>query len=115
MSDSRIAELRALLAEATPGPWEQYDDTRTVRSTQLVDPDWPQRGKEIVGDIWRDETRALVLAAVNTLPALLDVVEFAMSGGSVHAECLRDRESAGYCDNVSCRRGRDVFAKLGSK
>lgn len=77
----RTAELRQLLAEATPGPWE----TRVVREP-YTDPTpalvVPSRGGH---DPWwsllfsdnADEDAALIVAAVNALPALLDVAKAA--------------------------------------
>jgi hypothetical protein len=85
-------ELRRLAEAATPGPWQQsrfvdgpmfarmgpaWKATRTAEESTMV------RGAGIVGDprcnpvgaIRSDEDRALALAAVNALPALLDELD----------------------------------------
>jgi len=85
---STIARLRALLAEATPGPWEA-EDTSDVNDDLFSDDEresplstgWfrGQVGKVDVGDYstLTFADAALMVEAVNALPALLDVVEAA--------------------------------------
>lgn len=63
-----IAELRRLLAEATPGPW--HAGVRKLFAGAL--------GREPlreIGSIGADADRDLIVAAINALPALLDEVE----------------------------------------
>lgn len=74
-----LAELRSLLAAATPGPWRWYwsqnrafveSDTRTVVEVFDADP-------EVHGGIEHEADAALIVAAVNALPALIAVAEAA--------------------------------------
>ena len=81
-------QLRALLAEATPGPWTEsgrdVDHDRFVAEGKNPG-DVAGLGCEIEGppDGWlrgqfhRHADAALIVAAVNALPALFDVVEAA--------------------------------------
>lgn len=70
MSD-RIAELRALLAASTPGPWDA-DEEGYVRT--MIGQD-----RYTVADcsFRYEEDAALICAAVNALPALLEIAEAA--------------------------------------
>ncbi|MBE3073140.1 MAG: hypothetical protein IMZ67_09210 [Acidobacteria bacterium] len=66
------ADLRRLLAEATPGPWMDAGDIESVTLTIASNPypgDMPHDG-------W-DVNAALIVAAVNALPDLLAVVDAA--------------------------------------
>lgn len=65
-----LARLRELLAAATPGPWEtaERSDTINVQAGQRA----VARCQRKAG-VWRDA--ALIVAAVNALPALLDRIE----------------------------------------
>jgi hypothetical protein len=70
-------ELRALLAQATPGPWfdaggGHVGGTECVRGRD----GWPEPYPIPVADSTEDDA-ALIAAAVNALPRLLDVVEAA--------------------------------------
>lgn len=73
--DARIAELKALLANATPGPWSFDHDWHRIPT--ILGPD-----KKHVADIdksrpsvERKANASLVEAARNTLPALLARIE----------------------------------------
>jgi len=82
VSPEKIAELRELLAKATPGPWEVWDKRgRPLRLHWREDPADPSTwtGKSGPGD-WGikpfmpktlDDAH-LIVAAVNALPELLD-------------------------------------------
>jgi hypothetical protein len=85
-----IERLRALLAEATPGPWQQshfldqrayahmpesWKAERRAEEALLIRPADPL-GNAVAG-ARLDSNRALIAAAVNALPALLDVAEAA--------------------------------------
>jgi hypothetical protein len=85
-----INELRRLLAEATPGPWEyspsdSYCDCGKGCETPATCDDWytactasvPQAHTVDCGDYFglSDNNAALIVAAVNALPALLDRIE----------------------------------------
>jgi hypothetical protein len=74
-----IAELRRLLAEGTPGPWQAEPDGAIGYQTVG---DEGQPVTDLVADTWNShdkqyENAALIVAAVNALPRLLDVVEAA--------------------------------------
>ena len=79
-----LAELRALLKRATPLPWladpsdcEGIKDA-SGRTSDASDIGWITREKENWGDEWDGDpaaNHALVLAAVNALPALLGEIE----------------------------------------
>ena len=85
---SEIERLRALLAEATPGPWEA-DDTSDWTNDSYGDEEgkpptsgWFRNcgvGKVDAGDYstLTFADAALIAAAVNALPALLEVAEVA--------------------------------------
>ena len=58
-----LADLRKLLAEATPGSWQSMEAWERLEGENRL--------------ILSPENVALIVAAVNALPALLDVVEAA--------------------------------------
>jgi hypothetical protein len=89
MNATELAELRRLLAEATPGPWEAFDeDGKAGVAAPAVTKQFIE-GPSCYADIaaledWFDSSRsrevtlanaALIVAAVNALPGLLDEVE----------------------------------------
>ena len=75
--------LRALLAEATPGPWDVDD----IHPDHCAQSPWGHKtvtfgpGSVALALMSPEDqpTAALIVAAVNALPALLDVVEAARS------------------------------------
>jgi hypothetical protein len=79
-----IAELRAKLAIATPGPWMYDDDGEVVGieddegeivfSQQVIGTHWPHGAP--TRQLYMESGDAeLIVAAVNALPALLDELE----------------------------------------
>jgi len=68
-----VSELRRLLAEATPGPWEVGDD-RVWGNADDVEPETLVYLIELASPT---ANSALIVAAFNALPALLDVVDAA--------------------------------------
>jgi hypothetical protein len=92
---STIERLRALLAEATPGPWRHgplfweawatdADGAMTVRVAEVPHGGYDPESDRMRGvfvdpgiDRSREPDAALIAAAVNALPALLDVAEAA--------------------------------------
>ena len=68
------AELRRLLAEATPGPWIDAGDIESIPLTIASDP-YAAIGRD-PSPQWA-KNAALIVAAVNALPALLDVADAA--------------------------------------
>jgi len=95
-----IAELRALLAKADNLPWAD-DDAPMIKSVGLVDPERPSRGREMIAQAF-GQNAALIVAAVNALPALLDVVD-SLSG---HADSCPVGIPNGGCSTC------DALAKL---
>ena len=87
-----IPELRRLLAEATPGPW---NDTGIKRDDGLL-------GWVITGDdgndvcqtieTYKTTNAALIAAAVNALPALLDAADREEKLREALRSCLRHIE-----------------------
>ena len=69
------AELRGLAEKATPGPWSVYD--RGVGyMIALDDGVWKRRlPKSFRTDLGRREDAELIVAAVNALPELLDILD----------------------------------------
>lgn len=64
-----IARLRALLAEATPGPWGV---TPTRHDTFHVVSGLDGLGAVLADDLWSADDASLIAEAVTALPALLD-------------------------------------------
>jgi hypothetical protein len=88
-----IERLRELLARATPGPWKSQDhqhqaDLMTWYSVEKAN---GMRGQvaRVMSHVRGKADAALIVAAVNALPALLDVCEaaqaFRVSGVPHHA------------------------------
>lgn len=91
---ARLSELRALLAKATPRPWEPNTEIRG----------WAQvlsASGRICGEVYHASDAALIAAAVNALPALLDVAEA--------AKFLADEDPCNCADHAALRR---ALAKL---
>jgi hypothetical protein len=74
----KIAELKRMLSEATPGPWEQIRTGNGQRDRSVIRRDWT--GGEYVCEAGGDRNLndlPLIVAAVNSLPALLTDLEAA--------------------------------------
>ena len=114
MTPERRAELRALLAKASPGPWTRWKDNLVVWSGEVTDNTSgglsikPDSGREIaefpaweIDDDGRDREAAanadLVAAAKAALPALLDALDMAEARErrlrEMLAECTDDLEA----------------------
>ena len=97
-------KLRALLAEATPGP---YAVSRYRHGGGRVSDE--ATGRVLIADLYNEADRELWIAAVNALPALLDVLDAARDthrirhGGSVN--------EAARCTGPGCSRLRDALAR----
>ena len=110
MSD--IERFRALLAEATPGPWRarKWPSPRMVEVLATTKPPIvPWSGFDDSDRTLKehDANAVLIAAAVNALPALLDVAEAARALAAVHEALHRrgDPEWKGWeCDerNALC-------------
>ena len=68
MTAADIARLRGLLAAATPGPWEWDREAGEITG---------YRGAErwLCGGVWNGDDGEAMVAAVNSLPSLLDAIE----------------------------------------
>lgn len=105
-----VAELRRLLAEGTPGPWQvSTPETKawgaeiaTVETDILVTrPD----DDSLIEPGDSETDAALIVAAVNALPALLDVVEAAqITHDAFFSHAVSDR--------VAQQRARELGAAL---
>ena len=96
-----IAELRALLAKATPGPWQHYDEVfrsqfSRRRVTEIQRSDYKAiiawSGFDGLPDVTarkKNANAALIVAAVNALPDLLTA---AARGVESEAEIARLRQ-----------------------
>ena len=92
MTPQQLTDLRKLLAEATPGPW---NDTGIKRDDGLL-------GWVITGDdgndvcqtieTYKTTNAALIAAAVNALPALLDAADREEKLREALRSCLRHIE-----------------------
>jgi hypothetical protein len=80
---SEIERLRALLAEGTPGPWRRRCWPSPTRMVEIIaaekPPIVPWSGFDDSSRTKKghDANAALIAAAVNAMPALLDVAEAA--------------------------------------
>jgi len=86
ITPEKIAEWRALLAKATSGPWKQHlvDDTTIVASDFEIGTTWPGGGlcadRDFVASTEIHEANAaLIVAAVNAFPALLNIAASAIA------------------------------------
>jgi len=71
MTQDQISELRRLLAEATPGPWEAV-------GCELYAPAYCDSDPLAVcayGDDYRPKDAALIVGAVNALGSMCDEIE----------------------------------------
>jgi hypothetical protein len=87
-----IAELRKLLAEATPGPWEIASTPKICKSGKGVLAVIPTTATDGVME-WC-ANKQLIAAAVNALPSLLSDLEAAQNREQVLREAL-DRLTIG--------------------
>lgn len=105
---TRLAELRALLAKATPGPWKvadcgyrlPMDGGRACGVVSEIERPTAWSSKPVPMDVMTSDARdecghpvtkinaSLIVAAVNALPELLDVAEAARK---LHAEWRLER------------------------
>jgi hypothetical protein len=101
--DAQLAELEALLAKATPGPW--LSDGNMVSTEDAL---FMGREEDIVGeDIVRDEDAALIAALRNAAPALLAAArELNAVRHALAAECTLNEEMARELKRVSEERDR---------
>lgn len=102
LTPERIAELRALLAKATPGPWHQHvvDDTTIIAEGGFeIGSTWPGGGVDADRDFsapveQHEHNAALIVAMRNDLPDLLDAAERA---SRAREDALREAADAGDC------------------
>lgn len=69
MDATKVSELRGMLERATPGPWRAFPDDSVVLFPQNAGGFNLDRCPQSI------ENAALIVAAVNALPALLDRIE----------------------------------------
>lgn len=96
-----MADLRALTAAATPGPWNA--DGLTLRPGTI----WDTKGDDIAR-AWSQADANLIVAAVNALPALLDEIDRLRAVAGLAEEALAatgDHHTLpnGYC--LDCQGG----------
>jgi hypothetical protein len=124
------AELRALLAKATPGPW-RIDHADWDRDEKRVEVFAGADGKEIVEAAYEDDyydgifsvrlemskaDAAFLVAAVNALGPLLDVAEAASMVEDVFEHVTDAHEIDCPCSQCTWQRElRKRLAKLGTK
>lgn len=72
---AEIAELRRLLAGATPGPWIEDGNTSEPHASDILYRDEQLDDLCYVADTVHSPNAALIVAAVNNLPRLLDELE----------------------------------------
>jgi hypothetical protein len=89
-----IAELRRLLSEASPGPWEsrrRAHENDLVIASEAMPVLAELRSRPTSAKLRTPADAALIAAAVNALPELLDVVEAAQAvRDAVLADDARD-------------------------
>ena len=86
MTTKQIEDIKRLLAEATPGPWALHNETCVssgdTMTAQTCD-DEPENTPQA------EQNAALIVAAVNSLPALLADIEAAQKQITTLREALR--------------------------
>jgi hypothetical protein len=109
--DSAIVErLRALLTAAAPRPWRQSTVARdAILSAQKVEAHLEHYyGGAPVAESAKAEDIALIVAAINALPELLDqaaLFEVAYERGYVAAVRAHDAaKEDGYCRDCRCQQ-----------
>jgi hypothetical protein len=90
-------ELRRLLAEATPGPWEVGEPDRNEQATIYAGPDdWiallPHQCLESIR-IAQERNAALIAAMRNALPGILDALDAAEAERDAIRAKLEDRNA----------------------
>lgn len=98
MSDP-IKHLRELLAKATPGTWHEN------RGRIVGGPDDQPNDAEVVAACYglsatRNGNAALIVAAVNALPALLDMAEAVKEVRGIRVQRVKDESSWGAADKT---------------
>ncbi len=105
----RIAELKALLAKATAGPWRLGGSGRTVEAMKIKEVcQYPyaigkidQRNLELIVAL-RNHAEELIAAAESAFDAGLELAERVLAGRS--DELVKDRdEAAGHGDDEAAR------------
>lgn len=105
-------ELRRLLAGATPGPWEWVSDDLEIRASYEDGDEW------VLDDVicqWpQPKDAALIVAAVNALPALLGVAR-ALESVANYAHLFSPGHASGEwrsCGYNSCSEARVALDRL---
>lgn len=94
--------LAALLEKATPGPWRQYE--RLLRNEEHgIMRDVPKWGDGGLGSAYTEADAALIIAAVNALPELLQAArELERRKQHVHRVAEDDADSGVIAHCVDC-------------
>ena len=109
MTHNEIANLRKLLANATPGPWRQRNPSDGCGADKSIIQDGGKNG--VIGNYFDFSKKqcqrdiALIVAAVNVLPGLLDEVETLRT---IAQDAVSENERA----NSLCERIVDLEAAL---
>jgi hypothetical protein len=84
-----VSRLRELLAEGVPLPWEASpQDSTDDGYNATIFGNVPEDEQDVADMMIREQDAALIVAAVNALPKLLDVVDAAKGLWQVHlADC----------------------------
>jgi hypothetical protein len=122
LATGKAAELRALLAKATKGPWvEEREDgwMQEYPRNTAIRCEW--KSADASGAVGREIARmsgvhgqtsadaALIVAAVNALPALLDVVEAAAVLDNALHPTPRSRGQHGMGDGLCDHEGPNAI------
>lgn len=109
MADLDLDAIEALLAEGSPLPWRAY------KYGILGGPGWDSSNGDIAGDYqddMRGEDTALIVAAVNALPALVAEVRRLRAVRDAAANLQEQRED---CDNQTWVEGRTCRDAVGDE
>ena len=98
-----IAELEALLAKATPGPWSSERDGLIYASDD-----------ELVVDAFDTGDAAAIVALMNAAPRLIAVVEAARAMAKAYERPIWGR-SGHECDSAEHQTLEDALAALEEK
>jgi len=126
LTPERIAELRALLAKATPGPWRLYaNKLRPQFGIRIVEIQGPREPAVVKWGGFDESERSyaghksnasLIVAAINSLPDLLDAAERlgkVGSAGDMFASTMPttvDLAAANYARKTAERERDDALA-----